>query len=113
MPDNRRRTPARLLAPIALLAVAFALFTVLTDSSVTGGESETTGQSTPQPAGSATEEELRPARPRTRPTYTVKVGDSLGLIAEKTGVEVETLEELNPEVDAQALSPGQKLNLRE
>ncbi len=43
----------------------------------------------------------------------MKVGDSLGAIAVKTGVDVEALEELNPEVDAQALSPGQKLKLRE
>lgn len=114
MPDNRRRTPARLIAPIALLAFAFALFTVLSDSGGTGGESETAGQSASESAEPATDDERdAPARPRRRATYTVKVGDSLGLIAGKTGVEVEDLEDLNPDVDAQALRPGQKLKLRE
>ena len=36
-----------------------------------------------------------------------------GSIAEKTGVSVERLQELNPELDPQALLSGQKINLRE
>ena len=48
-----------------------------------------------------------------RSTYTVKTGDTLGGIAEKTGVTVERLQELNPELDPQALLSGQKINLRE
>ncbi|MBN1529834.1 MAG: LysM peptidoglycan-binding domain-containing protein [Thermoleophilaceae bacterium] len=48
-----------------------------------------------------------------RRTYTVKTGDTLGAIAEKTGVSVERLQELNPELDPQALLSGQKINLRE
>jgi LysM repeat protein len=43
----------------------------------------------------------------------VEEGDTLGAIAEKTGVPVETIELLNPEVDPQALIAGQKLQLRE
>ena len=54
-----------------------------------------------------------PARPKKRPTYTVKSGDTLGRIAEQTGVEVELLQELNPAVDPQALVAGQKIQLRE
>lgn len=113
MPDNRILTPARLLAPIALVAFAIALFTVLSDSDVTG-ESENAGKSPSESRGSATDQtEDRPRSVGGRASYTVKPGDSLGLIAQKTGVEVETLELINPEVDAQALSPGQKLKLRE
>ena len=55
----------------------------------------------------------RPRRPPRRRTYTVKTGDTLGLIAEKTGVSVERLQELNPELDPQALLSGQKITLRE
>lgn len=45
-------------------------------------------------------------------TYKVKPGDSFAAIAEKTGVEVNALAELNPDVDPRALQPGQKLKLR-
>lgn len=113
MPDNRRRTPARLLAPIALAACVFALFTVLSDSGLTG-ESDEADQGASEAREPATEKGRdRPAPPRRPLTYTVKAGDSLGLIAEKTGVEVEALMALNPEVDVQALAPGQKIKLRE
>jgi LysM repeat protein len=52
-----------------------------------------------------------PAR-RQPATYTVQSGDTLGAIAETTGVTVETLQELNPELDPQALIAGQKIQLR-
>ena len=113
MPKNKRPSPARLFAPLALLAFAFALFLVVSDSSVqgdankAGGGGSTSGQPTTETTPQA------PKRPRKRATYTVKAGDSLGAIAEKSGVDVEALQELNPEVDSQALSPGQKLKLRE
>jgi LysM repeat protein len=43
----------------------------------------------------------------------VKTGDTLGSIAERTGVDVETLQELNPDLDPQALVSGQRIKLRE
>ncbi|MBA2794859.1 MAG: LysM peptidoglycan-binding domain-containing protein [Thermoleophilaceae bacterium] len=116
MPEKRLRSPARLLAPLALLAFALAFFVVLGASSGTDDSKKAPGGSAARPSSeSATTEAADPApkRERKRASYTVKVGDSLGAIAEKTGVEVEALELLNPEVDAQALSPGQKLKLRE
>ena len=45
--------------------------------------------------------------------YIVKEGDTLGSIAEKTGKSVEELQELNPELDPQALVTGQEVRLRE
>ena len=45
-------------------------------------------------------------------TYKVKPGDSFAAIAEKQGVTVEQLLVLNPDVDARALQPGQKLKLK-
>ncbi len=45
--------------------------------------------------------------------YIVKEGDTLASIAEKTGKTVEELQELNPELDPQALVSGQKIKLRE
>lgn len=46
-----------------------------------------------------------------RKTYVVKSGDSFSVIAEKTGVSVEDLVQLNPGVDPQSLRTGQKLKL--
>jgi LysM repeat protein len=46
-------------------------------------------------------------------TYTVKSGDTLGSISEKTGIPVDKLQELNPQLDPQQLVSGQKIKLRE
>ena len=43
----------------------------------------------------------------------MKTGDTLAAIAETVGVPVDTLLELNPELDPQALVSGQKIRLRE
>jgi LysM repeat protein len=59
----------------------------------------------------ATSTATTPERPE-RTTYTIKAGDTLGAIAESTGIPVETLQELNPELDPQALIAGQKIQLR-
>jgi LysM repeat protein len=45
--------------------------------------------------------------------YTVKSGDTLGSIAEKTGIPVQKLQELNPQLDPQQLVSGQRIKLRE
>jgi hypothetical protein len=110
---GRRRSPARFLAPLALLAVAaaFALvilsFTSNEDSD--GGEGRTaTEAGEPSPR-----ENARQRRRQRRPFYRVKLNDTLGLIAQKTGVGVEQLQVLNPELDPQNLVVGQRIKLRE
>ena len=45
-------------------------------------------------------------------TYTVKPGDTLGMIAEQTGVSVAQLQELNPDLDPQSLTVGERIRLR-
>ena len=45
-------------------------------------------------------------------TYRVQVGDTLGGIADKTGVPLDRIEELNPDVDPQAMTAGQRIKLR-
>ena len=117
MPEKKRRSPARLLAPIALVAFAVALLLVLGGSEAgngddggNGGSADSTEQTTSE---TATETSPDAAEQPRRRMYTVKAGDNLDLIAEKTEVPVETLQELNPEVDPQALVIGQKIKLRE
>jgi LysM repeat protein len=109
--QGRRRSPARLLAPLALLLAVVAVLLVVqasTDSNGSDKDDKSSQATTTTDETTAT----TPTR-RTRPTYTVKLNDTLGLISEKTGVSVERIEELNPELDPQNLIVGQKIKLRE
>jgi LysM repeat protein len=108
-----RRSPARFLAPIALVAVAFALYSVAQDSNKSPSNSNgSNATATPSAGGkkSTSKKKSSSSSSKKRKTYTVKAGDTLSAIAEKTGVSLETLNDLNPDVET--LSPGQKLKLR-
>jgi LysM repeat protein len=115
MPDQRRRgfRPIHLLAPIALVAVAVAVAAVILNSDVAGGGDENGGEATPTQATDTETTTTNRAGRKQRRNYTVRPGDSFGSIAERTGVSVERLEQLNPEVDPQALVVGQRIRLRE
>lgn len=73
------------------------------------GEDETSPE--PRKKNTATKPQGKKNRPK-RKVYEVKEGDSLTAIAEKTGTPVDRIEALNPRVDPQALTVGQKLKLR-
>jgi LysM repeat protein len=104
------KSPARVLAPLALVlcTLAFLVVIISAGSGDGGGDGGSSGQTTTNKR-SRTNTETQPRRS----TYTVKTGDTLGGIAATTGVSVERLEELNPGLDPQALVSGQKLKLRE
>lgn len=110
----RSSVSARLLAPAALVICAVLFAVVLATS---GGGGDDKGQQKANGSQTQTSQSPRPRRRRApRPkgvTYTVKAGDTLGRISDKTGVGVEQLRELNPQLDPQALVSGQKLKLRE
>jgi len=110
-----RRSPARFLAPIALVAVAVALYTVVQDArDPADGESGTPAGATATPSASGeTSKKKSKSSTKKRKTYTVKAGDTPSGIAEKTGVSLETLQELNPDLDPQTLAPGQRIKLSE
>lgn len=121
---TKERSPARALALIAL--VGFGLALILIVSSGLGGDSDDSGN---DQASQQEQRDLELAKEKRRrerseerregqakvpeDVYVVKTGDTLGSIAEKTGVPVEKLQELNPELDPQALVSGQKIKLRE
>lgn len=48
----------------------------------------------------------------TKGEYVVKEGDTLTAISEATGIDIDTLIELNPETDTTTLIPGRKIKLR-
>jgi LysM repeat protein len=105
------RSPARFLAPLALVSFALALFVVVSSTTNDDGSAESgargasaTAQATPTPAGG------KKKRPRKR--YTIKTGDTPSGIAVKVGVPLDQILELNPDLDPQTLTPGTKIKLR-
>jgi|SRR4051812_7815805 LysM repeat protein len=107
------RSPARFLAPLALVAVVIALFMVVNSSTKdpgTGGPSgRTSAQPTASPSGKGSSKRQRKGPRR----YTIKSGDTPSSIADKTGVPLEEILRLNPDLDPQTLSPGQRIRLRQ
>jgi len=112
--ESRRSTRriswvARILAPLALIAVVVAVFVVI-DASMGGDD----GDDAPAPkvGGSGTQAAENKEGPETPREYLVESGDSLTSIAEKFGVSVERLVRLNPGIDAQTLNEGTPITLR-
>jgi LysM repeat protein len=115
-----RRSPLRFLAPVALVLFGLALLVIVSSSD--GGDSNNTPSASEREKdrdlGSSTKKKSKrraSAADGSLPTrtYTVKSGDTLGSISEKTGIPVDKLQELNPQLDPQQLVSGQKIKLRE
>jgi LysM repeat protein len=111
-----RRTPARWLAPIALVACAFAVYSVvnanLLSSDAPAGSARSATASTSSKSGTASQRSGSGRRSgRRRRTYTVKPGDTLSSISLKTGVPLARIQELNPQLDSQSLQTGQRVKL--
>jgi len=108
------RSPARFLAPLALVAVVIALFVVIGQSGnddtgkSSGSRSQSSGQSSSSKGNKGGKKQRKSPR-----RYTVKTGDTPSSIAEKTGVPLEQILSLNPNLDPQTLSPGQRIKLRQ
>ncbi len=112
---SRRRSPARFLAPIALVAAAAAvLLVVQANRSDSGADQQGTSTARVESTkGSTTKGDSKrtSSSKKRRRVYVVKPGDILSSVAEKTGVSVERIQELNPDLDAQALQVGQRIKL--
>jgi LysM repeat protein len=118
--STTQRSPGRVLAPLALVAFGLALLLIVAGSGDGDGGASTEKASQQEKRDLQTQatEERRRERARreakvSQDVYVVQTGDTLGAIAERTGVPVEKLQELNPELDPQALVSGQKIKLRE
>lgn len=109
------RSPARFLAPLALVAFGIALFLVVTSSSTDPAADDAPNRATEtRPAATPDGEESEDGEQAKGPRrYRVKVGDTPSSIAEETGVPLEQILRLNPDLDPQTLSPGQRIKLRQ
>jgi LysM repeat protein len=109
------RSPARFLAPLALVAFALALLVVVNGSTNDDG-STPAARDTSQPAQSTAtpgrDGEGRAKNRRVARTYTIKTGDTPSGIAERVGVPLEQILSLNPDLDPQTLTPGTEIKLR-
>jgi LysM repeat protein len=105
------RSPARWLAPLALVTVSIAVYAVvstgLSSDDAGTGEPAKTSRSQGRPASRTSRDGARRAR-----TYVVKPGDTLSGIAATTGVPLATLNRLNEDLDSQSLQAGQRIKLR-
>jgi LysM repeat protein len=102
------RSPARFLAPLALVAFVVALLMVISSGNGDQGGEVPASNTQPEATATATADEKPKRR---RKVYVVKPGDTPSGIAEKTGVSLEQLEEANPDLDPQLLAPGQRIRL--
>jgi LysM repeat protein len=102
------RSPARFLAPLALVAFVVALLMIVQSGGSDQSGEDPASNSSNRPAATAT---ATPKPKRKRKVYVVKPGDTPSGIAEKTGVSLEQLEMANPDLDPQLLAPGQRIKL--
>jgi LysM repeat protein len=103
------RTPARWLAPLALVGAIIAILVVVNSDS---GKSSKSGGATVTSSSTASKRTQTTATPRNHHKYyVVKPGDVLSGIAAKSGVPLAQIMRLNPHVDAQTLTVGTKLKL--
>ena len=100
-----KRYFARLLAVLAIAAVAVAIVVIVSNANLNSKETSNHKKTAARAK--------KHKKPRTKAkTYTVKSGDTLTSISQKTGVPVSEIQSLNPEVDPQILSAGETLKLK-
>jgi hypothetical protein len=105
---------ARIAAPAVFLVAVIVLISLLFQSGVIGGEEETR---VAQPTPTATKAKAKTASPKataagsTTKIYVVKAGDTPSGIADRYGITLSELEELNPNSDFTTLVVGQKLKV--
>jgi LysM repeat protein len=122
MRRRARRSPARFLAPLALIAVVVALLAIINGSDTNAGSAatDTPTLTTPGVANTTSGHKSKTSTVKSTTTnaagspktYTVVVGDTLGSIATKTGVSLDQIQTLNPDVDPHAMVAGQVIKLR-
>jgi LysM repeat protein len=109
MVNRRRRRIGRWLAPLALITCAVAVYAVVDNTLLKDDGAATGGTSTQQ--STTTKSTSQKAKKKRRKAYVVKSGDTLSAISIKTGVTLQTIQRLNPKLDADTLHAGQRVRL--
>lgn len=106
MPTSQANPIARMVA-VVVLATAFVVVIVVIASSGGSGDggAGTVATKSDEPSKAA-REALREGE------YEVKRGDTLVSISDDTGIPIEVLTQLNPDLDPQALTEGTRIKLR-
>jgi LysM repeat protein len=101
---------SRYAAPLAFLT-AVTIAVLLVASALKSDD--TAGTKTTTTVATSRKTTTKPGKRKPRPPryYVVVAGDTFEVIAGKTGVSVETLERLNPDVSTTSLHVGQKLRV--
>jgi LysM repeat protein len=97
----------RLLAPIAIIAVAVSVYLVV-HGTVDNHHTVTQTHN----GLNAAKPHHRHRHSRKSTYYVVRPGDTLSGIAARTGVALTTLEQLNPNISPNTLQTGERLRLR-
>jgi LysM repeat protein len=111
----RRNWVARILAPLAFFTAATVL--VLIVNSAMNARNDDGGATRPaaSPPATATATDTGTTTPvprRERRFYRIRSGDTLEQIAVRFDTTVDDLLRINPGIDAQALTPGQRIRVR-
>jgi LysM repeat protein len=117
MDTAERRSPLRILAPVALIVFALALVVIISSAGGSGGGGGTSSSSAEKArdlgSGTSTSKTRKSTRDKLpKSVYIVKSGDTLGSISQNVGVSVSKLQELNPNLDQFSLVAGQKIKIR-
>jgi teichoic acid transport system ATP-binding protein len=115
--DMRRRSPLRILAPVALVVFGVALAMIISSANSSGGGGGTSASKAEKARdlGTSTTKATKKKRSSDKlpkSIYIVKSGDTFGSIAQQVGVSEAKLQELNPDIDPFSLAPGQKIKIR-
>jgi hypothetical protein len=111
-----RQSSLRALAPASLVLFGI-VFLIVVIASLSGGGDSSSSRSDRVPITEtrkpdrARQRARRQRRLAARGIYIVRAGDNLFTIANRLGVPIETLRELNPTADPQNLATGQRIRL--
>jgi LysM repeat protein len=106
MPHYKPNQIVRAFAVLALIAAFILVIVVVVTSSGGGSGSGGNGSAQKATISKAGRQAVR------KGVWIVHSGDTLGKISVKTGIDVTTLQGLNPDLDPQTLLEGQRIALR-
>jgi hypothetical protein len=96
------------IAPVALIATALVAFLVIRAAIDDDGEAKKAERSTTSTTTSSCPAGGEPADAQAVEDgyYVLEAGESLGTVAERTCIPIDQIEQLNPDLDSQALPVG-------